>query len=155
MAALETIRAAIVAKAAMVPNIGRVHEYQRYDTQASGLQGLYRASVGGVEQLRGWFVTRKATQELGPYRGRTVVIHQWELRGYLGLSDALATEKTMDALIEALRDAFRSDETLGGVVDSTVLDDGAGLQLEEQQPVLFAGVLCHMARLTLRTRHYL
>lgn len=149
---VEAIRAAIAAKLATVPNIGRVHDYQRYDQAATGMQGLYLTTVDGAEQLRGWFVSRVATREDSPALGRYVAVHTWQIRGYLALADAAATEKTMDALIEALRDAFRADETLGGAVDSTVLDEGAGLQLDEHVPVMFAGVLCHMARLTLRTR---
>jgi hypothetical protein len=36
-----------------------------------------------------------------------------------------------------------------------VLDEGdAGVQVPESGPVMFAGVLCHAARLTLATRHY-
>lgn len=149
------IRTAIVIKVLSVANVGRVHDYQRYDANLTGLQSLYRTSIAGREQIRGWFVTRTATAEDGPQRGRIVVTHTWQIRGYLSLDDSRATEKEFDALIEALAAAFRADETLGGVVATTAVDEGAGLQLEEHVPVMFAGVLCHMARLTLRTRHYL
>lgn len=154
MATLAQIRAAIKAKVEGVPKIGRVHDYQRYDANATGLQGLYRTTIDGREQLRGWFVTRTATAEDGPQVGRRVITHTWRLRGYMSLADGSASEKTFDDLVEALREAFRADETLGGTVASTALEDGAGLQLDEQVPVMFAGVLCHMAALTLRTRHY-
>lgn len=154
-ATLEQIRAAIVGKMTAIESLGRVHTFQRYDKNLGGLESLYRAEIDGVEQIRGWYVTRVATTEESPALGRYIATHTWQIRGFLSLNDAAQSEIVMDGLIEQLRDAFRTDETLGGVVDTTVLDDGAGLQLDEQLPVMFAGVLCHLARCTLRTRHNL
>ena len=57
----------------------------------------------------------------------------------------------LDRLIEAVRVAFRHDETLGGVVETTMSDGRAGPQLDDSGPAMFAGVLCHHARLTLST----
>jgi hypothetical protein len=87
--------------------------------------------------------------------GRHAVIARWALRGYMALDDSAASEKTFDDLVEALIAAFRADDSLGGVVDSCIIGDIAGLQLDEAGPVMLAGVLCHGARLTLRTRWYL
>lgn len=154
MPTVEQIRTAIADKIAAVADAGRVHAWQRYAPNNTEFRALYVASIGGAEQLRGWHVRRVATQETSDALGRYVVTHRWEIRGYLGLDDAAQTERTFDTLIEALRDAFRTDETLGSLVASTVVDEGAGLQLDEHVPVMFAGTLAHMARLTLYTRHY-
>ncbi|MCP4700274.1 MAG: hypothetical protein GY862_25995 [Gammaproteobacteria bacterium] len=44
-------------------------------------------------------------------------------------------------------------QTLGGVVCSTVDDSQAGIQIVDSMPVMFAGVLCHSAKLKLNTWH--
>lgn len=150
------IRAAIVARMNTVANIGAVFDYQRYEPRVDALASMYRVTIGGQAggqaQIRGWFVSRVSTEEQSPAVGRWQTLHTWRIRGYMSLDDATASEKTFDGLIEALRDAFRADDTLGGVVASTVVPGGeAGLQLTEQAPVIFAGVLCHSADLRLVT----
>lgn len=154
MPTVEQIRDAHVAKIAAIPDIGKVHGHERYAAQQADMKALYVATIAGRDQLRGWFVRRVRTGETSDALGRYVVTHTWDIRGYLALEDGAASEKAFDALIEAIRDAYRSDENLGGLVSSTVVDEGAGVQVEESAPVLFAGVLCHSARLKLYTRHY-
>lgn len=155
MSDLATIRAAIVAALGSVPNVGLVHSYERFAQHEKAFRDLYQS--GG--QLLGWNVRRRATRESSDALGRWTVTHEWRISGFMALNDAAATELEFDDLIEAARDVFRADETLGGVVATTVIGDGpddpAGLQLLESGPVMFCGVLCHSARLALFTRHYL
>lgn len=150
MSALADIRTAIVATMNTVPDIGLVHRYERYAKLQNKFRTLY--VTGG--EVRGWYVRRTATRETSPGRGRYVVVHDWLIRGFMALDDLAATEETFDALIEAARDAFRADETLGGVIAGTNVDNRAGAQVTESVPVMFAGVLCHSARLALTTRHF-
>lgn len=147
---LELIRYAITTKLAGL-DIGPVHSWERYAATNTGLLALY--STDGV--LGGWYVRRVRTSESSPSLGRHVERIEWEIRGFLGLQDAVATELQFDAQIEAIRAAFRADETLGGVVASTVSDDAAGIQVEDSGPVMFAGVLAHAARLRLITITYI
>lgn len=151
-----TIRAAILAKLGGVADIGVVNDYERYSKDQSALQAQYVATIAGAKQLRGWNIRRTKTAEnFSVFCGPQPVTHTWDLRGYMALDDSAATEKTFDNLIEAIRDAFRADETLGGAVYSTTLLDGVtGVQVIESVPVLFAGVLSHSARLRLFTRHF-
>lgn len=155
MTALALIRAAIVAKLETVPGIGRVHGYERFADRKSELADLYVA--GG--QLLGWNVRRIATAETSPAIGRTVVTHRWRIRGFMALADEAASEIAFDTLIEAIGDAFRDDDTLGGTVATCIVEEGsapqAGIQVEDSGPVDFAGVLCHAAQLSLATRHFL
>jgi hypothetical protein len=153
MASLATIRAAILAKAAGVADIGVANDYERYSKEQSEMKAQYVATISGVKQLRGWNIRRFNTREISPDLGRYIVTHAWDLRGYMALDDSAGSEKTFDNLVETLRDAFREDESLGGVVSTTVTDEAAGLQVIESGPVLFAGVLCHAARLRLFTVH--
>lgn len=150
-----TIRAAHKAKLLAVANIGVVNDYQRYSKNNSELQAQYVATIAGVKQLRGWNIRRTRTREIHTaFVGPKEVTHTWTFRGYMALDDSAASEKTFDDLVEAVRDAYRDDEDLGGVVNTTNIEEAAGVQVVESGPVLFAGVLCHSAQLQVFTRHY-
>lgn len=157
MSTLAEKRAAIAATISGVANTGQVHDYERYAKAEGEFRALYQADIGASKSLRGWFVRRVATREVSVAVGVGMEVIGWRITGYLAIDDAAASEKTFDDLIEALRAAFRTDPTLGGVVadlyDLTQSADSApyGLQVEESGPVLFAGVLCHRAVLGLVT----
>jgi len=155
MVDIDDIRNAIVATMESVTGIGRVHSYQRFASRNSDLSALYEHADTNGARLHGWHLRRLRTSERPGGDGcRRNIQHRWELRGFLSLDDADATEIWMDQIIERLRDAFRADDTLGGLIDSCIVGQEAGLQLLESTPVMFAGVLCHSARLGLTTRHY-
>ena len=145
------IRDAIAATMNTVAGIGIVHTYERYAKETADFKTLF-VTAGA---LKGWTIRRTVRREISPVRGRNNIENIWAIRGFMGFDDANASEEAFDALIEDVADAFRADETLGGLVASTVVDGLAGIQLDESAPVMFAGVLCHSARLRLGTRHYL
>ncbi|MBI1386283.1 MAG: hypothetical protein GC150_15360 [Rhizobiales bacterium] len=149
------IRGAIAAKIAAVAGVGKVHAFERYAKGESDLRSMY--VTDGV--LAGWYVRRIATRELSPHPGRSIVWHRWRLGGFKGLLDAETTEIAFDETVEAIRAAFRVDDTLGGLVTTCTEPEGdgalAGVQLDDSGPVMFCGVLCHAARLSLSTRHHL
>lgn len=153
------IRDALGALIAFVPDVGQVHTYERYVREEAKFRALYLYTPSsGVEQLRGWWLRRTATQEVTLGIGRNMEVHTWRIRGYMALNDFEASEMEFDALIEAMRDAVRADPTLGGVCEQSPLGDGEasdGLQVVESAPVLFCGVLCHSAVLEMRTWSYL
>ena len=84
---LDAVRAAIVATLEGL-NIGPVHGWERYASTNAALLALY--STDGV--LGGWYVRRVRTSESSPSLGRHVERIEWEIRGFLGLQDAAATE---------------------------------------------------------------
>lgn len=141
------IRDQIVAKLTTVAGIGLVHRFQRYATKQSDFKALYES--GG--KVLGWFVRRVSVTEREDVSSYNREVTRWRIEGVMSLDDAAETEIAFDNLIDAARDAFRADETLGGVVETTVVDGQAGLQLEDSGPAMFAGVLCHHARLSLAT----
>lgn len=156
MSTVPAIRAAIVAVLTAVPNIGVVHAYERYASDLSGLRQHYWSAPHN--QVRGWYVRRPMSTEQGNVFERSVEVIRWRVVGVMSLADASASELTFDALIESIRDAVRADETLGGAVDQCSLPGGteeAGIQLDDCGPAMFAGVLCHVARLGLNTVRYL
>ncbi|MEO5341095.1 MAG: hypothetical protein H7837_11375 [Magnetococcus sp. MYC-9] len=149
MTDLESIRQEIVDRLYDIPDIGRVHGYQPYLRNEQRLRDLY------VENglLCGWYVRRIATQESSPAVGRRVETHTWLVWGVMALSEDGESELAFDGLIEEIRDRFRADEDLGGDV-TTVTQEWAGMQVDNAEPVLFCGVLCHSVRLLLRTVVY-
>lgn len=151
-----THRAALVALIAAVPNVGRVHDYQRYAREDGPFRTHYVHTLpGGAKQLRGWQVSRVGVAESLLGVGRGLMQHSWAIRGYLALDDAAATELVLDDLVEALRSAFRANPTLGGLTTGEPIDGEEGIQMADAGPVMFCGVLCHSALLTLKTREYL
>ncbi len=144
-----TVRTAIANVLGGIPDIGRVHVYERYASKASALKALYVWQG----QLRGWHVRRVRQRRSSTTLGRYVVTTRWQIRGFLALADESQTEQTMDELVDAITAAFDADEELGGTVDTTVVDNESGIQLEDSGPYMFAGVLCHGVRLGLNTRH--
>lgn len=150
-----THRAALVALIQSVPEVGRVHAYQRYAREEAAFQAHYLYTLaGGKKQLRGWQVSRVSVVERTVGVGRVLNEHSWQIRGYLALEDALASELVFDDLVEDIRAAFRADPTLGGVSTAEPIGDEDGIQMRDAGPVIFCGVLCHSALLTLQTREY-
>lgn len=152
--ALQAHRAAIVAALASVPNIGVVHDRERYaKDNAKFAQHYLFTPAGGQQQLRGWWVRRAETEERSDTygSGTTTNVHTWQVRGYLAFNDADATELLFDELVEAFRAVVRDDPTLGGVCDQPPEEETDGVQVLDAGPVMFAGALCHSALLQLKT----
>ncbi|TVO70906.1 hypothetical protein FHP88_15745 [Sedimenticola selenatireducens] len=151
MSDMETIRAAIVAKLNSITDIGMVHAYERYAKNSADMKKLYLSDG----RFKGWHVRRVTTREKSPATGRWARTYRWKIRGFMALDDADKSEQLFDAFIELICDAVRADDTLGGVVDSCIVGEEAGVQVQDSGPVMFAGVLCHSADLALNTRVYL
>ncbi|MGB3749449.1 MAG: hypothetical protein WA961_14715 [Rhodanobacter sp.] len=154
MSAAADIRAAIIATMQTVPDIGMVQDRERYAKDMTALKAAYQAPGLG---LRGWFVRRQQIVETDRIQPRSVEYLRWRIQGVMAFDDAGASELVFDDLIEQLRDAFRANDTLGGLVAQCALAGGqdAGLQLDDAGPVSFAGVICHGARLSLTTQRFL
>lgn len=148
MTGLNNIRTAIVDTLQTVPGIGQVHGYMRHD---QGRQDRAKALFYHDGRVNVWFVRRSTTKETEDTSSYNKVVHSWDIRGYLQQDDEAASELAFDDLVEMARNAFRFDEHLTETIDTTVFDDQAGLQLVDNGPVMFFGVLCHSARLNLKT----
>lgn len=151
VATLAQIRAAINTIMVGVSNVGVVNDYERFAKSGDDFRAMYFS--GAHSQIRGWFIRFVGREERSPYQNRYVVTNRWQIRGYMSLDDSAGTEKTFNSLVETVVLEFRANDTLGGVVDTLIINDVAGAQVEDAGPVMFAGVLCHSARLALRTRH--
>jgi len=149
------VQDAIVANVSGVTDIGQVHDYERYAKGQSDMRGFYEATISGVKQIRGWHLVKLNDRTLNVSLGADDVRTEWELRGFMSLDDSTASEKVFLALIEAIRKAMRADPDLGNVANTHDAEsDQAGWQIPEINKVMFAGVLCHHARMRLITWHH-
>jgi hypothetical protein len=153
MPTLDEIRAAIKAKIEGVGGVGVVHDYERYAKEPSKFKTFYVS--GNPAQLLGWHIRRVTTRELLEDIARWRVVVGWRIRGFMGIADATATEKAFDLKIELIRDAFRADDSLGGLIFSCIdpQSNEVGVQVLDHRPVLLHDALCHFAELGLTTQH--
>lgn len=160
MNTLNAHRQAIVATMASVPEIGIVHDRERYAASNADFQRLYLFTpADGAAHIRGWWLRRSATLERSRNLGRSALnVHTWTVRGYLAFNDAAGTELVLDDLVEQIRAVVRADPTLGGVCQPGPLgtgdDDTDGVQVVDAGPVNFAGALCHSVVLQFKTWSY-
>lgn len=157
MSTLAEQRGAIVAQLAAIPEIGLVHDRERFAKDQAKFAELFLAEIGGAKQIRGWWLRRVATSEKAVTNGTSLTEHTWQWRCYMAFNDQAESELALDALIEAYRDAHRADPTVGGVCELNPLAGGDGtdgVQVIDAGPVTFCGALCHSAVLQLRTWSY-
>jgi hypothetical protein len=156
MSTLAQIRAAIVAVHAAIPNIGIVHDHERYARSEDKFRQLFVVDPAGADpkQIRGWWWRRIATEARELDTVTVCEVHTWECRGYMALNDDQDSELAFDDLVEAFRDAVRADPTFGGVCVGNPMGEAEGVQVIAAGPVMFCSVLCHSAVLQLKTWSY-
>lgn len=151
---IAAVKTKILANVNSVTDIGTVHEYERYAKNQVDMRALYQKAIGGVDQIRGWHLVELAKKTRSAALHVDDVRTVWELRGFMSLDDSAASELTFDLLVELIRTTMRADPDLGGVANTHDSDsEEAGWQVVEKNKVMFAGVLCHHARLQLVTWH--
>lgn len=152
MASPPEIRAAIVARLSAVPNVGRVHAFERFATTEAAFRALYTEGQNAGARLLGWHVRRLARRQTRD-NGLRVVETTWSITGMMALNDAAQSELFFDALVEAVCDAFDASPLSPGVLAQDASGQRFGAQVETLEPVMFCGVLCHRAGLSLSTLH--
>lgn len=149
----ELVRNAIVALIQSVPDIGIVHDRERYVASAAALKELYLIPGPAPQKLRGWYVSRVSEDRLPGRMGRKVEIRtRWRITGYVGLKDEDGSEYIANNLADAIAARFEVAQTIGGLVHSCSVPDGPiGIQIEVIRPVKFCDVLSHQIQLSLTT----
>lgn len=162
MSTVADTRAALQALLMSVPAVGVVHRCERYATSEQGFRSAYlythtdpaADAFGDGSHIRGWYIRRVETSE-GTSNAQILNEHTWHVRGYLAFKDAIESELIFDELVERIRDAVRLDTSLGlpGLMGAAPFQE-RGVQVSSAGPVVFAGVLCHSAVLTFKTRNW-
>jgi len=136
------IRAEIATILGSVTDIGKVHSYERFVADMAKFIELFKTTIGGVPQIRGWEIGRK-----GPFEDieqRTINQLTYSIKGYMGLQDAAATELAFSLIIEDVRTKFRDNLTLNGKANGH-----DGLKGDVLEVRMFGNVLCHYVEMTL------
>ena len=144
----EDLLAQIKTTLEAVSNVGKVYDYERYIKDEATLKNLFGTTISDQYQLRGWTITSPAMAE---EREAAYGLHQrtldFVLRGYLGVDDNNASEKTARILAETVCDAFSTNPFLGGVAFGA-----EPAQLEQFEYRRFGNVLCHYIEIKLQCR---
>jgi hypothetical protein len=138
------IRQQIFTTLSAVPNIGKVYDYERWTADWNVFINLFKSSGG---KILGWEISRSGLQSISISSHEDEDQHQYQIRGYMGLQDADRTEIQFNALIEAIRAAFRRDFSLTGTCELAT-----PIQVTIIEPRTFGSVLCHYCELRLTTQ---
>jgi len=140
------IRASIYNILSSIDGIGKVYDYERRSIDEAVFISLFKDEASG--RIIGWEIGRRGASEekivLGIGSEVNEVSHFFFIKGYYGLKDSDATEKTFNTLIEEVAEAFRGLPTLNGVAE-----DHQYIQRDVIEVRIFGSVLCHYAELSL------
>ena len=137
------INAEIVDTLEDVSGIGVVHAYERTSRSPAKYLELMRDTDGAVN---GWTVRRRATASMR-YDSNIIIrdTHRFEISGIYGpVNDSSASESTFQALVDAIKDAFKADYTLNGKCEQI-----GQIQIEDVDFIEFSDTLYHVAVLSL------
>lgn len=150
MAATEaTIRAALKTRLEAVTNIGRVHDYERWAPDWSDYLDLFKTTIGRTDQIRGWTIACASIgnrQEAYQFHRKD---YEFVIRGYLGLDDSAATEKTAIALAEDVIEELEKYVRLNATLEVGTYADDGWPHLVIFQPRMYGSVLCHYIEIRL------
>lgn len=130
-----------------VPDIGVVHGRTRYAADWSRYLDLFKTTVGGVNQVRGWTVSRESV-EVTPARFQANE-ENWTfvIRGMIGLADNLDTEGTLQDLATLVIREINTHTNLGV---SNVVQYGVGpASMRVCEPRMFGSALVNYCEITL------
>ena len=123
-----------------IANIGKVHDYERWSVEWKKFLDQFKSADN---KIKGWTITRESSPEEfkpGPGYDRS---YNMVIRGYMGLDDTNASEKTFQDLIETVCNTLRPKTTLNG----KILQVEKPLQVTTVEIREFGGVLCHYCEL--------
>ena len=137
------IRQQIYAILAAVPNVGVVHDYERWTADWAKFLELFKDPAGG--RILGWEITRVSYSSIKLSKIQEQVTHEFKIQGYMGMKDADRTDVLFNAIIDgAIAPAFRGNHDLNGACSET-----GALRAETIDNRSFGSVLCHYADLRL------
>jgi hypothetical protein len=120
----------------------------RWVIDESAFIDIAKTTIGGVEQVRVWFIDYAGFPSATPWISRSANSmrdHQFILHGYMGLDDSAETAKTFATLAETICDALDDDATLNADALSTSREP-CQLVIDHR---MFYQKLCHHAQITL------
>ena len=135
-----SIRTDIYTIVAAVTNIGLVYDRLRYTDEWSKYMDLFKTTVSGLTQVRGWVVSYDGmSQEVAEMSPNAFRAQRFKVRGYMSFDDSAESEKTAANLAEAVCNALDDAATLHG----GSYYDASQAEIEFFEPRMFGSVLCH------------
>ncbi|MDA8137985.1 MAG: hypothetical protein M0036_04955 [Desulfobacteraceae bacterium] len=135
-----TIRAAIKARLdELGAPIGRVHDYERWNVNAGNFLALFQDQ--STKKIFGWEISRTGFKTERAAMNKLRLIHRYTIRGYYGLEDAVGTEKSVNALADAIAADLAQTRLTGTERD---LMPEANISTR-----MFGQVLCHVVEIVL------
>lgn len=135
-----TIRAQIKLALESVDGIGAVYDYERYSRSVAAFFQLMKS--GGI--VNGWVIHRGAAPAVRDTMPTMTRSHKFRITGIYTLDDSSESEKSLQALVDAIFNIFLSDQTLG----STCVNSDP-LQVDDIDVEEFANTLYHTVEMTL------
>jgi len=123
-----------------VEGIGPVHDFERFSTNWDEFLRQFQDEAG---RINGCMFSRKATAAERDTMPTLLRSHKFVIRCIYGLKDSEGSERTFQALLEAIQGAFDSNHTLNG----TVRDSGPA-QIDLVENRMFGKVLCHWGEIS-------
>ena len=112
---LADIRTAIQGAMQEVPSVGIVNDFEPWARREEEFRVYFYDRA--LEHIRGWTITRQATQEVDDSQEANFSTHLMVIRGYRALANGASTEKDFQDLIETIRTRLRAEQYghFGGV----------------------------------------
>lgn len=122
-----------------VTGVGKVYDYERWTADWNTFITLFKDT--STSKILGWEISQKApvNEDRTSVKRRT-----YSIKGYMGVNDAVATEKTFAGLIDAIAAVFRADQSLGAMVHGHDY-----IQVDILDTRSFGSVMCHYAELSI------
>ena len=137
------IRAEIKTILETVSGIGAVHTYERYSRSLAEYFTLMTS--GG--KVNGWMIHRASTDSRREVLPLIERYHEYKISSIYELDDVNASEVTFQAILDAIFEAFKSENTLNGQAL-----DSEPVSIDFVNTEEYGGRLFHTAVLTLVVR---
>lgn len=134
-----TLRAQLKNILSGITGVGKVHDYERFTADPAKFLLLFKDETSG--KIFGWEITREGVKH-ERITQKIKATHSFVIKGYYGLKDDAATEKTFNAIVDLIGQAFIDTKIPGSQGHSLPQVSNIGARS-------FGGVLCHYAELRL------
>ena len=137
-----TIRTAIFNSVDGVTDVGQVYDRLRFTNSYDVFQELFKANIGGIDQIRGWMIEYSGVTAERAFTCNDIRRHTFLISGYNRVNDERASEKEFATLTEAVIDALDADTTVHDHTDTAIA------QVSAFEVRMFGNVACHYAEIT-------